>query len=684
MVGVSWARAALRGMGVGFCGVVISATGCSGTPIDAADHGDAASDAGAFGLDASEATAAADADTCESPTTQCGSTCIDLRFDPSHCGDCNTVCPAGEVCSRGACGLTCSGGSTLCGDRCVDTLHDPANCGGCGTACSSDKVCSNGACSLTCLGGSTQCGDLCVDLRDDPTNCGGCGYKCGPLVACVNSICTPLGTADAGPACPTAPYVTPCGGSCVDTTTDHANCGTCFHSCAVDQSCVASACECPGSESFCSSKCTDTMTDSANCGACGAACMTHEVCSGGGCVCAPGSESCSGVCKDTGIDMAHCGACGAPCAIGNVCTNGICAAPTSSWKTFGADGQHSGKNPDELGVPPMIDSWSTHISPTATTLSPAVVDNGVAYVSYGGGFGPTSPLVAVNVADGSPVWTYNFGAVDSVGQPTVTDGVVYIQTNHGTSGDSFLWSIDAASGSVNWAAPFGSQWERFWAPLVVGTSVYVDGGTYGGLYGFSTVDGTQLFFNSGLDQYDSWSPAYFGGYVFSFMNGHFREHDPATGTTLWTVTVTTNWSGYSVNSAPAFGDAYAYVISPPNLIAIDPSTQAVVWTANGTYSGTAAVADGVVYGISAGNLVARNAATGSLMWTFVGDQLLTYPPVVANGYVYVASASNTYAVHSSTHASTWTTNAGGWLSIASGRLLVAGTDGQLRGFVLTQ
>jgi hypothetical protein len=338
----------------------------------------------------------------------------------------------------------------------------------------------------------------------------------------------------------------------------------------------------------------------------------------------------------------------------------------------------------ETGTPPAIDSWSTTVIVTGGALSPVTVENGRAFVTYATGFTATSPLVALDVSDGSVLWTYNFGEVESVGHPSVVGGTVYVQTNHGTSGDSYLWALDAGSGSVTWAAPFDSQWEHFWAPLVVGSTVFVDGGEYGGLYGFSVADGTQIFFNGDLGQYDSWSAASFGGDVYTFIDGDFCSEDPSTGSILSTTALTWNWNGYSMNTAPVFGAKYAYIVSPPNLVAIDPATSAVAWTANGTYTGTAAVADGVVYGVSAGNLIARDASTGALLTTLVGDQSLSYPPVVSAGYVYASSDANVCAWDVTTHALAWTAPVGGWITVAARRLLVAGGDGALHGFVLSR
>jgi hypothetical protein len=542
---------------------------------------------------------------------------------------------------------------------------------------------------LACVGGTTACGATCADLRYDPANCGACGVSCGVGGVCVNATCgtvAPLdgggpphadaGEADAGRDAGAEAGVD----AGTDASTDAgAEAGTEAGLDAAPDGSADSGC---AAESFCGGACVDTTSDSRNCGACGAACLVHQVCSASKCECAPGAKSCKGSCVDTAIDPANCGGCGSSCPAGSVCTDGVCGAATSDWPTFGYSAQHAGENTVEMGVPPAIDSWQQQVSHGAA-LHPVTVESGRAFVTYEGYFAATSPLVALDVSDGSPLWTYNFGAVDSVGHPSVASGVVYVETNHGTMGSSYLWAIDAAGGTVKWASAFASQWEQFWAPAVVGSSVFMDGGEYGGLYGFNVADGSQIFFNGSIGQYDSWSPAFFGGHVYTFIDGNFSSEDPATGSVLTTVQVMWNWTGYSMNTAPVFGSTLAYLISPPNLFAIDPAKGTTAWTSNGTFSGTPAVSGGAVYGISAGNLVARDATTGALLWTFVGDQALKYPPVVAHGFVYVSSDANVYAVNTATHAQALTAPAGGWLTLAARRLLVAGADGVLRGFVLS-
>lgn len=93
------------------------------------------------------------AEGCAQGQTQCGEACVFVDRDPAHCGGCNTVCAASEVCSLGACSSSCAQGLTQCGGSCVDTQSDSANCGVCGQACGAGQSCSAGTCVAAPSGG---------------------------------------------------------------------------------------------------------------------------------------------------------------------------------------------------------------------------------------------------------------------------------------------------------------------------------------------------------------------------------------------------------------------------------------------------------------------------------------------------------------------------------------------------
>jgi hypothetical protein len=117
--------------------------------------------------------------------------CYDKLSDPTHCGNCTTVCAPGSACVQGVCQQTtcvppctagntcvgtvcrcngsgaCNNGESCCPSGCQNLLTDPANCGACGHACDKLQLCCSGAC-----------------IAQDNNNCGSCGNKCGTLTSC--------------------------------------------------------------------------------------------------------------------------------------------------------------------------------------------------------------------------------------------------------------------------------------------------------------------------------------------------------------------------------------------------------------------------------------------------------------------------------------------------------------------
>lgn len=654
--------------------------------------------------------------TCPVGAAYCGNACSSLANDASNCGACGNACAAGQACVAGSCGAvgsSCTAGLLWCGGACVDPVSDRDNCGACGHVCSIHSACIDGACALQCQADLVRCGGACVDLATDGANCGACGNACAAGAGCVAGVCqagagcgtglTSCGgicvntgtdanncgtcghacaagsTCQAGTCVPTcAGGLVACGSVCVDLATDPANCGACGTACQTGQSCAAGTCSCPAGLVACGPGigCVDLTTDAANCGACGHACANGEQCAAGSCGCAAGSQACGGgtACIDLATDGDNCGACSAACPTGQTCVAGSCANDATACRMLGCDERHSGFNPGEPGKPPLTQAW---VAKGAGGASPPVVEGGRVFALGG------SRLHAVEASNGAEIWSYNFGAIFGIGWPAVNGGKVYVATSN-SYGDTWLRQFDRSTGTVGFKVPFGSQWERYWSPIVVGNAVYLDGGTYGGLYGFDAANGgAQLFFTA-LEQYDEWSPAFFGSKVYTFLEGKVRAHDPATGVVLATKDFGWTWRGWSMQTAPVFGEAYGYVISPPNIYAFAPDTLAQVWTVNDNYVSYPAVAGGVVYALGSGVLHALDATTGARNWIFTGDDALSYPPVVAGGYVYVASAANVYAVDTATHAQVWTAPVGGSLAIGSGMLFVSRpSDGSLVAFRLS-
>jgi len=215
---------------------------------------------------------------------------------------------------------TCAGGQLL--DAAGPALLDGCGCilGNCAGPLSTDfKPLTTAQCTSEAAracnegGGAVEC--ACADGKDNDGN---------GLADCDDPACKD------DPACPTCETgKTNCSGTCVDTSTDEANCGSCGHACQTGETCENGTCnegdQCGTGETRCGDDCVDTSTDEANCGGCDNACESGKTCQGGHCVgCGTGKHECDGACVDLNGDEANCGECGNACDADETCQAGEC------------------------------------------------------------------------------------------------------------------------------------------------------------------------------------------------------------------------------------------------------------------------------------------------------------------------------------------------------------------------
>ncbi len=336
---------------------------------------------------------------------ECNGRCVDLRHDQQNCGTCGQACGANQACIEGncvtgTCALTCPAGTLCCeggveggGQRCTDARYDQNNCGGCGIVCGPGRYCNNGVCG--CQPGQVDCNGVCSYLQGDPDNCGACGNVCptGSRFCSGGPKPPPPGPGPGGEvppgsgggSCQPCSYIgqIECGGRCVDTHYDNANCGACGTACGAGEGCVNGTCiagtcatSCGGGSICCTSgpvgpepgrdSCVNPLYDQNNCGGCGVACTGGRFCANGVCSCNPMQVECNGVCTNVFGDPDNCGSCGHVCpagarfcsgamregfdpcqpcsSIAQVECNGRCADLQNDQNNCGACGQACGAN----------------------------------------------------------------------------------------------------------------------------------------------------------------------------------------------------------------------------------------------------------------------------------------------------------------------------------------------------
>ena len=348
------------------------------------------------------------------------------------------------------------------------------------------------------------------------------------------------------------------------------------------------------------------------------------------------------------------------------------------WATFGNGPSHSGYYPATLGSGAVTPGWSKSF-PTA--INQVAVSGDRVFLTTTGYFSGTMYAAALDKSNGTEIWRYPLASAYSINPPTVNNGRLFFQRCNNYS-DTFLYALSTANGGLLWAAPHASQWERYMAPAVYNDGVWVNGGSYGGLYGFEIADGIQRFFNA-LPQEDEWTPSYHNGTLYTCVSGVFKAHDPRTGSDLWTRDLKSPGTSWYQGSVPAILNGKASVIASQSqtLATIDLNTRTKIWSVTGNFVGTPATDGATVYAILGSTVNAYDATSGSLLGSYTGGAGLFWQPLVTNDLVIVSNTTSTYIFDKATRVLRTTLPSGGYLSYTQGVLYVANANGTLATYV---
>jgi uncharacterized protein YjdB len=352
----------------------------------------------------------------------------------------------------------------------------------------------------------------------------------------------------------------------------------------------------------------------------------------------------------------------------------------TTWATHQGNARHTGYVP-VTADPLAFDSLWARSPLGSTSLNPVTEGDGKLFISGYAYFGGQT-LAAVDARSGSGGWSHSFGTIHGVHPPAFGNGRVYATTSGHQ--DSYLYAFDAASGAVAFREPYGNQWSRYFAPVVVGQTVYMAGGYYGGMYAFASTDGEQRWF-ANTNQYDEWSPAVDNGRVYAYTGSYtprLQVHDAVTGAELFNIPDPGfQWNGWSMRGSPAVGSMNNVLVTQAGrLVSFNLQSRTIGWQRTSGFTGNVTVAEGMLYVINNGQVEARNESDGSLVWVWIppAGQTTTGTIVATRNLLFVSTESRTYAIDIAARAATWSYPAGGHLAVGrDGILFIAQESGML-------
>lgn len=293
-----------------------------------------------------------------------------------------------------------------------------------------------------------------------------------------------------------------------------------------------------------------------------------------------------------------------------------------------------------------------------------LVSGAVVYVS-----GREAILYALDAVTGRQRWKFSTAEdADAPSSLAMSSGLVY------ACGGKRLYAVDMATGEQRWNFPTSGD---VYAPTAADGLVYFGSDAY--LHAVDAFDGKQRWkFRTDATAFRA-APTVVDGvvYVGETNEGMLCALDAGTGERRWKSHV-----GIVSWVPPVVADGVVYcTTSGERLFALDAADGKLKWGFATGVGGAAAVSGGVVYVCGGKMLHALDAASGSQRWVFpVGSSLS--PPAVADGVVYIATASDDkylYAVDAASGEQRWrfpTHDAASTPAVANGLVYVS-TFGRL-------
>lgn len=340
------------------------------------------------------------------------------------------------------------------------------------------------------------------------------------------------------------------------------------------------------------------------------------------------------------------------------------------WPMFQQNPSHTGYVEAKLDTTQFTFGWKAALNKISKNvnfndyLSGAVCEGNFAFVKYG------NVLHAFSIEDGKEVWRKDFSGI-GLNPPSVMKGKVYVQTVNNYSPDTALYAYDAKSGSIIFKSPTYAQWESYLAPTIFADGVYVDGGSYGGMYSFNKDSGQQNWFVS-LDQYDMWTPAVNNTYAIAYTGGNLHVIDRVSGKGLANITDPHfDWHGYSSDFAPVLiDDHHVLTIQSGYLSLFDVAQKQITWAQGPGFVGQPSYDNEFIYASYNDGLVVLDK-NGQIQWRWYQDnERVQGQMIITKNLILLTTNKNMYAISKKKHTIEWAFTATGSLSLGMGYLFI--------------
>jgi len=350
---------------------------------------------------------------------------------------------------------------------------------------------------------------------------------------------------------------------------------------------------------------------------------------------------------------------------------------TPGWPMYLQNREHSRTDPGPGMSPPLKLKWSYFVGESSPGVphyvdNAAAIDDGVVFIGCDSGI-----LHAIDLEDGSSVWSHDTNASWMWNSPSVTGGTVIVE------GNSRLRALNSQTGALLWSNYAG---DVSYGSIVDNGRIYL--GADRNLKCFDLEDGTFLWSHP-LPGNSYPTPCIYEGTAFAVGGSVLQAVDLETRNVRWFKDI---GGGLYQESCPVIYDGKLYIgSSGGDIFAFNAADGTVLWTYSqfGTIYNSPLVEENTLYFGGAATMFALDRHSGTFLWSTPVGQHIQSSPIMINDTIYVGgeygSGNNSvFGINAASGEIVWSyaTGNGIWAppAAAEGTLVIGCEDGYVRAF----